>query len=67
MEKIQPIAEVLGYICVVVSLIASMTPTQKDDKFAGKMFGILHKIYKVLPTIGINPNTRVLEEKLKDK
>ena len=67
MDKIKLIAEVLGYIAVGTSLIAALTPTQRDDKIAGKVLGFLHKLYSFLPSIGINPNTRILEERIGQK
>lgn len=67
MDKVQLIAEIIGYVAVVATLIVNLTPSPKDDAFMSKVWGWLHSIFKLFPTIGINPNTRILEEKLKEK
>jgi len=67
MDKIKIYAEILGYICVVATMVAALTPSKKDDSFVGKACELVHKLLKLFPTIGINPATRILEEKLTPK
>lgn len=64
MEKIQLIAEIIGYVCLLATTIAAITPSSKDDSVVGKISAVIHKLLKLFPTIGINPATRILEEKL---
>lgn len=66
MEKIKLGFEVLGYVCVIATMVVALTPSPSDDTIVGKISKIVHKIMKMLPTIGINPDTRILEEKLKE-
>lgn len=62
MDKVQLVAELLGYLAMFVTIVARLTPTQKDDSFAGKFLGLMHKVYKVLPSLGVNPSVK-LEDK----
>jgi len=63
MEKVKLIAEILGYVCLAATGIAALTPSKKDDSIVGKICGLIHGIIKLVPTIGVNPSTRILEEK----
>ena len=65
-EYLSMLAEALGALAVFATVIVRLTPNPKDD---GTVKSISDKIFKVvgyLPTIGINPKTKKLEEAVKD-
>lgn len=66
----QPIAEVAGLILlglvIVATGIARLTPTPKDDEAVGVIKKYLLKILKWAPTFGVNPQTKKLEEAVKE-
>ena len=55
-------SQLLGALTVVASIIAQITPTPKDDKLVSKVSGYILAVIKWLPTIGINPNTKKIED-----
>lgn len=59
-------AEVLGSIAVLATVLVRLTPNPKDDSKVNKIVGILFKVVSYLPTIGINPKTKKLEEAVKE-
>lgn len=68
--KIQEYAPVvlqaLGGLVIVATAIVRVTPSPKDD---GVVKEIAEKVFKVagyLPTLGINPNTKKIEDAYKD-
>lgn len=67
MDKIKIILQALGALTVAATFIAALTPTSKDDAIVGKISEWVNKIIKFLPTLGINPSTRVLEAKAEAK
>ena len=56
------VAQLLGALVVIASIIVRITPSQKDDKKLAKYANYFFKFMSYLPTIGINPNTRKLQE-----
>lgn len=66
-EMIGNIAEILGYVCAIATIVAAMTPSQKDDSTVGKVVGYVNKVLALFPTLGKNPRTRELESKLESK
>lgn len=70
LTKIVPFLETASYILmsivVAASIIAKLTPTPKDDKIVSKFSSLVLKAIKFLPTIGVNPNTKKLEEAYKN-
>lgn len=67
MEKIKLGFEILGSLTVAATLIAAMTSTKKDDSVVGKITKVVNSVLKFLPTIGINPSTRILEHEAAKK
>jgi len=63
-EHVKLAAEVIGFITVVATIIAQVTPSNSDnikaDKFANAVFSFI----RLLPTFGINPRTKELERAL---
>lgn len=66
MEKyllmIEPVLTILGAITVLATVIVKFTPTKTDDQMVSKVGKAFVKILQWLPTIGINPRTKKLEE-----
>ena len=60
------ISQSLLVITLAATLIVRITPTPNDDTVVGKISGYLLKVLKWLPTIGVNPQTKKLEEALED-
>lgn len=64
--KVIPFLETASYILmalvVVGTIVAKITPTPKDDKIVSKFASIVLKAIKFLPTLGVNPSTKKLEE-----
>lgn len=61
-------AYVLMAIVIGATIIAKITPSPKDDETVSKISAYILKLVKFLPTIGVNPSTKKLEdayEKLK--
>lgn len=62
---IEAVALVLMSVSVLATIIAKLTPTRKDDEKVAKYVGYIRKVIKWLPTIGVNPETKNLEEQIK--
>lgn len=52
------IAMVSGYIGVVATLIVRFTKTKTDDQFVESISSGFLRVMLILPTWGINPNTK---------
>jgi len=63
-EKLQAVSEIIGYICLIATIVVKLTPSKKDDTIVGKVCGLVHKVMKMFPTLGVNPSTELLEQKL---
>lgn len=60
--KLEFLAQILGGIVIVATVVAKLTPTPKDDSIVDKVAKIVLKVVKYLPTLGVNPNTKSLEK-----
>jgi len=60
-------ANVTMLVVVIASFIARLTPTPKDDKLVSKISSFIIKIVKFLPTVGVNPHTKSLENALESE
>ena len=71
MEYIQEyaplVAQILGYITIGATIVVKLTPNKNDDLKAEKIAGKIWKYINMLPTIGINPRTKKLEEVYKEQ
>jgi len=56
------IAQCLAALVILSSIIVRLTPSQKDDKSHSKIAMWIFKVLKWLPTLGINPNTRIMQD-----
>jgi len=63
---IQGISLAFSGIVMVATAAARLTPTKKDDKFVLGAKTTLDKVLAWLPTIGVNPHTKKVEEKLQE-
>jgi hypothetical protein len=59
------IPEVLTGVVLVATVVARFTKTPKDDEVVSKLREFLLKALRYAPTIGVNPQTKKLEEALK--
>lgn len=66
LKKIPDIIEIASLVLTTITLVATvvvrLTPTKADDAFMGKVSGGLIRILQWLPTIGVNPKTRQMEQ-----
>lgn len=53
-------------ISIMATVIVQLTPTKADDEKLNKIVIKLQKILAYMPTIGINPRTKLLEQQLKE-
>ena len=56
----------LGALCIIATIIARITPSHSDDE---KVFKVVSKVWQFLawlPTLGVNPNTKKLEDMFKE-
>lgn len=54
----------LGGLTLAATLVVRITPSKSDDEVVGKIAGYWLKVIRWFPTIGVNPNTKKLEEAL---
>lgn len=66
LSKVNPIVELaalaLSAIVLLATIVAKFTPTKKDDELISKGYAGFLKFIAFLPTIGINPNTKKMQE-----
>lgn len=65
-EYLGMIAQFLGGLVVLATVIARITPSKSDDEKVGLYSSKIFKIISYLPTIGINPHTQKLKEAYED-
>lgn len=61
-DIIQVVSLVLTVLTLAATVIVRLTPTKTDDLAVGKFSKQLVKVLQWLPTIGVNPQTKKLEE-----
>ena len=59
------VCQVIGGIAIVATAIVQLTKSKSDDKAVSKAIRKVLKLMSYLPTIGINPNTKKLEDAAK--
>jgi hypothetical protein len=64
-DWIELIAIFLLALVILATIVARITPTKRDDEAVSKLSAFLLKYLAYLPTFGVNPRTRQLEETLK--
>ena len=65
--RLELVFEVIGVLAVVATVIVQLTPDPEDDGKVKKVSDAIFKIISYLPTFGINPRTKKMEEALKEK
>jgi len=58
----QGLCMAIGAITLLATVIVRLTPTKTDDQAMGKVSKVVLKVLHWLPTIGVNPQTKKLEE-----
>lgn len=66
MDYIPVAAQLLMALTIAATLVVRITPSESDDKDAQEIADKLLRILSWLPTIGVNPRTRRLEEAYKE-
>ena len=64
MPVINVVSMIVTGVVVIATVIVRITPTDTDDKAAKSISDTVLKILKHFPTIGVNPQTKKLEEAL---
>lgn len=65
-EWAQIVLSILGSLVVLGTGIARLTPAKKDDEITGKVEKIWNKLIMILPSLGINPKTKKMQESLEE-
>lgn len=64
--KVPDIIQVIALLGMVVSILATvvvrLTPSTTDDEKVGAIIAKFMKVLQWLPTIGVNPQTKKLQE-----
>jgi hypothetical protein len=63
--KIELGLELLGALVVFATIVVKLTPSKSDNAVVAKIADYIFKVFKYLPTLGVNPKTKELEEALK--
>ena len=64
-EHLNTLATVLGGLVVIATTLVRIPGLSKHSEDVGKFVGVIQKILSYLPTLGKNPSTKALEEKVK--
>ncbi len=59
---IQTASLVLTALTLLATIVARLTPTKLDDEYMTTVTRWVLKILKVMPTLGVNPQTKKMEE-----
>jgi hypothetical protein len=66
LELLPIILQALGALVIFATVIVKLTPDPKDDLAVDSLANTFFQLISYLPTIGINPRTKKLEEAYKD-
>lgn len=61
-DIVQMIALVGMAVSILATLVARIIPGTKDDEAVGKFVSVVQKLIGWMPTLGVNPQTKKLEE-----
>jgi hypothetical protein len=61
-DTLQLISLIMSVLTLAATVIVRLTPTKTDDQAVGKFSKYLVKVLQWLPTLGVNPQTKKLEE-----
>lgn len=60
------VCQAIGALAVLASIIVRVTPSKKDDEIVSKVGKAFLWVVKRAPTIGLNPNTKKIEDAYED-
>jgi hypothetical protein len=63
---VEMIALALMGLVILATIVVRLTPSKLDDASVGKITAMIVKIIAWLPTIGLNPRTKKLEDAYKE-
>ena len=66
LEKLPLIFQAIGSLVIVATAIVRLTPDVQDDEQVGAIAEKFFKFLSYLPTIGINPRTKKIEDAYKE-
>lgn len=61
-EYLSILAQALGSLVVVATVIVKLTPSESDNAKVQKYANTIMKILSYLPTLGVNPETKKLKK-----
>ncbi len=59
---VQTASLILTSLTLLATVIARITPTKRDDQYMTSVTRFVLSILKVMPTLGVNPQTKKMEE-----
>lgn len=65
-DWIEAISLVLMGLTFVATAVARLTPTKSDDEKLARFSSGVLRVVSFLPTLGVNPRTKKMEEALKE-
>lgn len=63
---VELLAQFLGGLVIFATVAVRLTPSPKDDEAVGKYAGKILKFLSYLPTIGLNPQTKKIQDAYED-
>jgi hypothetical protein len=64
-EILDTISHVVFGLVLAATAIVRLTPCKADDEKLNKILSHLHLVFRYLPTLGVNPKTKELEQLMK--
>ena len=61
------VSQVVFGIVVLSTVVVQLTPTKADDEKLNEILKKFHWVAAFLPTVGINPATKEMRQKLEEK
>ena len=65
-EYLPAVLQAIGGLVIVATIAVRLTPSKGDDESVGKVAKYFFRLLQFLPTIGVNPQTKKIEEAYKD-
>lgn len=62
MAKLPVIAEYLGYLTIIATVLVRLTPSPADDQDVKRYSESIWALIDYLPTLGLNPKTKKIKE-----
>lgn len=66
MEYLPIVLQGLGALVILATVVVRFTPSKVDDENINKIAKAFLKMLRFLPTIGINPQTKKLEDQIEE-